>query len=81
MHFNSVQITSWRSWLVAALMVATAVIVTACSSSTNGATDTLTADDNAKAQGFELPDQFGATYSFEPGDGKNHVFVFYMGYF
>lgn len=33
------------------------------------------------AQGFSLPNQYGQTYTLIPGDGKNHVLVFYMGYF
>jgi hypothetical protein len=33
------------------------------------------------APGFSLPNQHGQTYALTPGDGKNHVLVFYMGYF
>jgi hypothetical protein len=33
------------------------------------------------APGFSLPNQYGQTYTLTPGDGKNHVLVFYMGYF
>jgi len=33
------------------------------------------------APGFSLPDQFGQPYTLAPGDGKNHLLVFYMGYF
>jgi cytochrome oxidase Cu insertion factor (SCO1/SenC/PrrC family) len=30
---------------------------------------------------FSLPNQYGQTYTLTPGDGKNHVLVFYMGNF
>jgi hypothetical protein len=33
------------------------------------------------ASGFSLPDQFGRPYTLAPGDGKNHLLVFYMGNF
>lgn len=34
------------------------------------------------APAFTLPDAVsGKTYSFAPGDGKNHLLVFYMGNF
>lgn len=33
------------------------------------------------APGFSLRNQYGQTYTFTPGDGINHVLVFYMGYF
>ncbi len=33
------------------------------------------------ASEFSLPDQYGQTYRLSPGDGKNHVLVFYMGNF
>ncbi|GEM_PF-6104906 len=33
------------------------------------------------APGFSLPNQDGQTYTLTPGDGKNHVLVFYMGNF
>lgn len=33
------------------------------------------------APGFSLPDQFGQPYTLAPGDGKNHLLVFYMGNF
>jgi len=33
------------------------------------------------APGFSLPDQFGRPYTLAPGDGKNHLLVFYMGNF
>ena len=33
------------------------------------------------APGFSLLNQDGRTYTFTPGDGKNHVLVFYMGNF
>jgi cytochrome oxidase Cu insertion factor (SCO1/SenC/PrrC family) len=34
-----------------------------------------------RAPGFSLPDQHGQMYTLTPGDGKNHLLVFYMGYF
>ena len=34
-----------------------------------------------EAPAFTLSDQNGQTYTFTPGDGKDHVLVFYMGYF
>ena len=34
-----------------------------------------------RAPGFSLPDQNGQAYTLTPGDGKNHLLVFYMGYF
>jgi cytochrome oxidase Cu insertion factor (SCO1/SenC/PrrC family) len=34
-----------------------------------------------RAPGFSLPDQHGQIYTLTPGDGKNHLLVFYMGYF
>ena len=30
---------------------------------------------------FSLQNQYGQTYTLIPGDGKNHVLIFYMGYF
>jgi cytochrome oxidase Cu insertion factor (SCO1/SenC/PrrC family) len=33
------------------------------------------------APGFSLRDQEGLPYTLDPGDGKNHLLVFYMGYF
>ena len=36
---------------------------------------------SGRAAGFSLPDQYGQTYTLTPGDGKNHLLVFYMGYF
>jgi hypothetical protein len=33
------------------------------------------------APGFSLPNQYKQTYTLTPGDGKNHVLVFYMGNF
>ena len=33
------------------------------------------------APGFSLMDQTGQPYTLSPGDGKNHLLVFYMGYF
>jgi len=33
------------------------------------------------APGFSLPDQYGQTHTLAPGDGKNHLLVFYMGNF
>lgn len=33
------------------------------------------------APGFSLQNQDGQTYTLTPGDGENHVLVFYMGYF
>ncbi len=33
------------------------------------------------APGFSLVDQNGQPYTLSPGDGKNHLLVFYMGYF
>jgi hypothetical protein len=45
---------------------------------TNGANlDVMT----LRAPGFSLLDQQGQTYTLTPGDGKNHLLVFYMGYF
>jgi hypothetical protein len=44
--------------------------------------DTATTGDSlGNAPGFSLPDQNGQTYTLTPGDGKNHLLVFYMGYF
>ena len=33
------------------------------------------------APGFSLPNQYKEPYTLTPGDGKNHLLVFYMGYF
>ena len=33
------------------------------------------------APGFALADPYGRTYTLTPGDGKNHVLVFFMGNF
>jgi cytochrome oxidase Cu insertion factor (SCO1/SenC/PrrC family) len=33
------------------------------------------------APGFSLKDQNRQPYTLNPGDGKNHLLVFYMGYF
>ena len=33
------------------------------------------------APGFSLPNQYKQPYTLTPGDGKNHLLVFYMGYF
>lgn len=33
------------------------------------------------AVGFTLQNANGQAYTFDPGDGKNHLLVFYMGYF
>ena len=33
------------------------------------------------ATGFSLKDPYGQLYTLAPGDGKNHVLIFYMGYF
>lgn len=33
------------------------------------------------APAFALNDPYGQTYTLQPGDGKAHVLVFYMGYF
>ena len=33
------------------------------------------------APGFSLTDQYGRSYTLTPGDGKNHVLVFFMGNF
>ena len=33
------------------------------------------------APGFSLMDRNGLPYTLTPGDGKNHLLVFYMGYF
>jgi cytochrome oxidase Cu insertion factor (SCO1/SenC/PrrC family) len=33
------------------------------------------------APAFSLMDQYGQPYTLNPGDGKNHLLVFYMGYF
>jgi cytochrome oxidase Cu insertion factor (SCO1/SenC/PrrC family) len=35
----------------------------------------------AQAPPFSLNDTSGKAYSLNPGDGKNHLLVFYMGYF
>lgn len=34
-----------------------------------------------QAPSFTLQDPAGKAYSINPGDGKNHLLVFYMGYF
>jgi len=34
-----------------------------------------------QAPGFSLKDPYGQTYTLNPGDRRNHVLVFYMGYF
>ena len=33
------------------------------------------------APGFALTDPYGRTYTLTPGDGRNHVLVFFMGNF
>ncbi len=33
------------------------------------------------APAFSLRNQYGQIYTLTPGDGTNHVLVFYMGYF
>ena len=33
------------------------------------------------APGFALTDPYGRTYTLSPGDGQNHVLVFFMGNF
>jgi cytochrome oxidase Cu insertion factor (SCO1/SenC/PrrC family) len=33
------------------------------------------------APGFSLMDQYEQPYTLNPGDGKNHLLVFYMGNF
>ena len=33
------------------------------------------------ATAVSLKDPYGQTYTLTPGDGKNHLLVFYMGYF
>ncbi len=33
------------------------------------------------ASAFTLRDAYGQPYTLAPGDGKNHLLVFYMGYF
>jgi cytochrome oxidase Cu insertion factor (SCO1/SenC/PrrC family) len=33
------------------------------------------------APGFSLKDAYGTSYTLNPGDGKNHLLVFYMGNF
>jgi cytochrome oxidase Cu insertion factor (SCO1/SenC/PrrC family) len=52
-------------------------ILSACGSD-NASQSTGT---GAQAPAFTLSDQSGQTYNFTPGDGKDHVLVFYMGYF
>ena len=52
-------------------------VVSACGS--DDPSQSAGAGDQAPA--FTLPDQSGETYTFTPGDGKDHVLVFYMGYF
>jgi cytochrome oxidase Cu insertion factor (SCO1/SenC/PrrC family) len=52
----------------------------AASSPSSGAPLNVAATGNP-APGFSLPNQYGQTYTLTPGDGKNHVLVFYMGNF
>lgn len=53
------------------------------SSSSNGASPSVAsvAIVGKSAPGFALPNQYGRAYTFTPGDGKNHVLVFFMGNF
>ena len=60
--------------LAAFLLIA---ILSACGG--DDASESAMAGDQAPA--FTLSDQFGETYNFTPGDGRDHVLVFYMGYF
>jgi len=48
------------------------------SSPTNAA---ISGEPLGQAPGFSLPDQHGEMYMLTPEDGKNHLLVFYMGYF
>lgn len=52
-------------------------VLSACGS--DNSSQSIGTGDQAPA--FTLPDQSGETYTFTPGDGKDHVLVFYMGYF
>jgi cytochrome oxidase Cu insertion factor (SCO1/SenC/PrrC family) len=52
----------------------------AAGSPSSGAPLNVAATGNS-APGFSLPNQYGQTYTLTPGDGKNHVLVFYMGNF
>lgn len=62
------------------LFAAISLTFVACSS--NSAPEKSTTPGSVeRTPAFELPDQFSETYSFTPGDGRDHVFVFYMGYF
>jgi cytochrome oxidase Cu insertion factor (SCO1/SenC/PrrC family) len=50
--------------------------------STSGPTNAaISGEPLGRAPGFSLPDQRGQMYTLTPGDGKNHLLVFYMGYF
>lgn len=42
---------------------------------------TTQAEVGQPAPGFSLQNSGGETYSLTPGDGENHLLVFYMGYF
>jgi len=67
---------------VAVNVVALYVIMGASLFSSNGPTNGANLDEmTLHAPGFSLPDQHGQTYTLTPGDGKNHLLVFYMGYF
>ena len=65
--------------LVAFLLVAflLTVVLSAC----GGDNASQSSGKGDQATAFSLPDQYGNTYTFTPGDGKKHVLVFYMGYF
>lgn len=65
---------------LAVLLLATLLLI-AILSACGGDNPSQSAGVGDQAPAFTLSDQRGETYDFTPGDGKDHVLVFYMGYF
>jgi len=70
-----------KAFAYATMLVALLVVFSACGGSQSDSDIEYEGAFLPDAPAFELNDQFDEPYSFTPGDGQNHILVFYMGYF
>lgn len=70
-----------KTFVYATMLAAVLVVFGACGGSQGDSGSSVGDSGLPDAPAFELVDQFNNEYKFEPGDGQNHILVFYMGYF